>query len=174
LNLCRFVLVFAALVAAGEGTGHADPPAAPPASAATASAPSATSEHAVYVELLGKGGLYGFGYDYQFHRRVGVGAAGSYYVLDGQRVLDFSPYLIGYLVGTHRHRWFLQGGPQLLYVQTPSPVPEWPGASSAGIGGELCSGYEYRRGFLLRLFGMVTVGKGGTAPWMGVSLGWSI
>ena len=139
-----------------------------------ASAPSRTHAHAIYVELLGKGGLYGVGYDYQFHARMGVGATASYYVLDGQRVLDFSPYLVGYLIGTQHHRWFLQGGPQLSYIQTPSPVPEWPGSSTTGVGLELCSGYEYRHGFLLRLFGMVTVGKGGTAPWMGISLGWSI
>lgn len=159
---------------AGEGRGLADPPSGAPASSTVASAPSRTSAHAIYVELLGKGGLWGLGYDYQFHPRVGVGAAGSYYVLDGQRVLDFSPYLVGYVLGTHRHRWFLQGGPQFSYVQTPSPVPEWPGSSTTGVGAELCSGYEYRHGFLLRLFGMVTVGKGGTAPWMGISLGWSI
>ena len=146
----------------------------PPSSGATASATPRTHQHAVYVELLGKGGLYGLGYDFQFHPRLAFGATASYSIIGGQRILDVSPYLTGYLLGTHRHRWFLQVGPQLSYVQTPSPVPEWPGETSVGIGAEACSGYEYRHGFLLRLFGMVTVGKGGTAPWMGVSLGWAL
>jgi hypothetical protein len=68
----------------------------------------------------------------------------------------------------------VQGGPQVIYVQTPSPVPEWPGSSATGLGGELCSGYEYRNHVLVRVFGMATIGKGGFAPWFGVSLGWSL
>src|SRR6202008_5154781 len=97
-----------------EGLVHADPGSpTSPTTTATASAPTQHSEHAIYVELLGKGGLYGVGYDYQFHPRLAVGATGSYYVLDGQEVLDFSPYLVAYLVGTGRHRWFVQGGPEL-------------------------------------------------------------
>ena len=140
----------------------------------SASAPRVPQAHSIYVELLGKGGLWGLGYDYQFHRRVGVGATASFFIVGGERVLTFSPYLVGYLLGTHRHRWFVQGGPQLSYVYTPSPVPEWPGASATGIGVELCSGYEYRRHVLVRVFAMSTLGKGGFAPWMGVSLGWTL
>jgi hypothetical protein len=150
---------------------HADP--APPAST-SASVDTVRGDQAVYVELLGKGGLYGLGYDYQFHPRFAVGATASYYVLDGQEIFDLSPYLMSYLVGTHRQRWFLQLGPQLSYVRTPSPVPEWPGESRTGIGGELCSGWEYRHGVLVRVFGMLTIGEGGAAPWMGVSLGWAL
>jgi hypothetical protein len=142
--------------------------------AASATASTHSSEHAIYVELLGKGGLWGLGYDYQLNRHLGVGATASYYITDGQRVLSLSPYLLGYLLGSQRHRWFVELGPQLSYVQTPSPVPEWPGESTTGFGAELCSGYEYRHRVLVRVFGMATIGKGGFAPWMGVSLGWSL
>ena len=145
-----------------------------PATSASASAPRVRRAHALYFELLGRGGLYGVGYDFQPHPRFAVGASASFYVLNSERVMSFSPYLTAYLLGTGRHRWFLLGGPLLQYLYTPSPVPEWPGTSASGIGGVLCSGYEYRAGVLVRLFGMGTVGKGGYAPWMGVSLGWSL
>ena len=140
---------------------------------ADASAEPAVS-HAAYVELFGKGGLWGVGYDAQFHEHLAVGAAASFYVIDGQRVFSVSPYLAAYPLGEGRHRWFLHAGPQLVRVSTPSPVPEWDGTSSTGIGGELSSGYEYRHGLLVRVFAMGTIGKGGLAPWLGVSLGWSL
>jgi hypothetical protein len=34
--------------------------------------------HAIYVDVLGKAGLWGIGYDWQFRRRFAVGAAASY------------------------------------------------------------------------------------------------
>ena len=133
-----------------------------------------TVSHAAYVELFGKGGLWGVGYDAQFDRRFAAGLAASFYVIDGQRVLSASPYVAAYLLGGGRHRWFLHAGPQLVRVTTPSPVPEWPGTSKTGVGAEVSSGYEYRHGVLVRVFGMASLGRGGVAPWMGVSLGWSL
>jgi hypothetical protein len=131
--------------------------------------------HALYLEVLGKGGLWGLGYDYTLHPRVAVGATASFYVLDAEQVFSLSPYLQAYLLGVSRHhRWFVQVGPQLAHLYTPSPVPEWPGTSATGIGGVLCSGYEYRARILVRVYAMGTVGKGGYAPWMGISLGWTL
>ncbi len=176
-SLHRRVLSFAVLIAFGivSAIAHADTGSATaPTQANATTAALGQKRQAIYAELLGKGGLWGVGYDYQFHRRLAIGATASFYVTDGERILTFSPYLVGYLLGTGRHRWFLQGGPQLTYVYTPSPVPEWPGASVTGVGAELCSGYEYRRGVIVRVFGMGTVGKNGIAPWMGVSLGWTL
>ena len=89
----------------------------------------AEPRHAAYVEVLGKGGLWGLGYDFLLARRVAVGAVGSYYVLGGNRFTTVSPYLAGYPVRGAHHGWFVHGGPQIVRRTTPSPVPEWSGAS---------------------------------------------
>lgn len=128
-------------------------------------------KHALYVELLGKGGLGGIGYDYAVTPRIAVGAAASYFVLDGEHVISFSPYLAAYPLGGTRHRWFVHAGPQIVHLERPSPVPEWDGMSSTGVGAEVSTGYELRTRVLFRAFGMGTVGKGGLHPWVGASVG---
>jgi hypothetical protein len=170
LNVKILLFVVAATLTS-TATAHAEPPSPTEASA---SAPSLALDHSIYVELLGKAGLWGLGYDYQFHPRFAAGATASFYILDGERIFNFSPYLTAYLVGLGHHRWFVQAGPQLSYVQTPSPVPEWPGSSATGVGADLCSGYEYRARLLVRVFGMATLGQDGISPWLGVSLGWTL
>ena len=153
----------------------ATPVAADPQPAtSTTAAVTVTAEphHAVYLELLGKGGLWGAGYDYQLSRRFAVGGVASYYVLGGDRYLTFSPYLAAYPVLRDAHRWFVQLGPQVVRRTTPSPVPEWDGMSTTAFAGELSSGYEYRRGVLVRVYAMASVGDRFT-PGIGVSLGWS-
>lgn len=129
--------------------------------------------HAVYLELLGKGGLWGVGYDLQLGGRFGVGGTVSYTVLDDQRLFTVSPYLAAYPLGGRRHRWFVHAGPQLVHLSTPSPVPEWSGTSSTGVGVEVSTGYEYRARLLVRTFVMGVAGQGGVAPWLGVSIGWA-
>jgi hypothetical protein len=131
-------------------------------------------KHAAYVELFGKGGLWGLGYDYQLHPRLALGGAGSFYVLDGEQVLSLSPYVALYPLGGGRHRWFIQAGPQLVRTHTPSPVPEWDGMSSTGFGAQVSSGYEYRSSVLVRVYAMGAAGEGGVSPWLGVSLGWAL
>ncbi|MBK9033718.1 MAG: hypothetical protein IPL61_21040 [Myxococcales bacterium] len=134
-----------------------------------------TRRHAIYLEGMGRGGLGGLGYGYQLDRRWGVGAVASFNLVDGQRLYSLSPFVTLYPVGGGaRHRWFVEAGPHLARLVTPSPVPEWSGTSSNGIGGQLASGYEYRHGVLVRVFGMVEAGRGGVAPWFGVALGWTL
>ena len=128
--------------------------------------------HAVYAELFGKGGLWGFGYDAQLTRRVAIGAVASYYVLGGDRYTTLSPYVAAYPIG-ERHRWFIQLGPQFVRRSTPSPVPEWDGMSENALGGELSSGYEYRNSVLVRIYAMAAVGDR-FVPWLGASLGWTL
>jgi hypothetical protein len=133
--------------------------------------------HTIYGELLGKGGLWGVGYDYRFGGfaggRFGLGGTLSAVVLEGQRVYTVSPYVAFALVERGRHGWFASAGPQLVRVVTPSPVPEWDGTSSTGVGAQLSSGWEYRgRRLVVRSYLMATLGKGGFAPWLGVDLGW--
>lgn len=131
--------------------------------------------HAVYAELLGKGGLWGLGYDFQLLRHIAIGGVASTYTVGSrEQIFTLSPYLTGYLAGSGRHRWFMQLGPQIIHLRRPSPVPEWPGTSSTGFGGELSTGYEFRGRALFRVFMMGAVGKGGAAPWLGMSLGFTL
>ena len=127
----------------------------------------------VFTELLGKGGLYGVGYDHPLVKRLDVGAVASYLVLDGQRVTTFAPYA-RFAVAGDRNRLYLDFGPQLVRVATPSPVPEWMGTASNGIGTQLSAGYEHRGRFVFRAFAMTTVGRSGIAPWLGLDFGWSL
>ena len=146
-------LVIAALLLAGEA--RAEP------------------RHALYAELLGKGGLWGVGYDIALSPRFAAGAALSIYRLGDQEVHSLSPYLAWYPLRGEHHGWFLHGGPQLVRVITRSPVPEWDGDRASGVGAEVSTGWEYRRGVLVRVYGLVAAGKGGVGPWLGASVGWS-
>ncbi len=130
--------------------------------------------HAAYVELLGKGSLWGAGYDYQVSRWLAFGAVASFFVVRGEQIVSFSPYLGGYPLGHGRHRLFAQTGPLVVHKETPSPVPEWPGTSDTGVAAELSLGYEYRGPILLRGYGMLSAGKGGVYPWLGLSVGWAL
>jgi hypothetical protein len=133
----------------------------------------AEPRHAVYVDLLGKGGLYGVGYDLQLTHRFAVGAVASYYVLGGDHFSTASPYLAAYPWRHDRHSWFVQGGPQLVRRATPSPGPEWTGMSTTSFTAEVSTGYEYRHGVLVRAYVMASLGAR-FAPWLGVSVGWSL
>lgn len=126
--------------------------------------------HTVYVELLGKGGLWGLGYDLLVHPKVAAGATASFLAHDDERQLSLTPYIAVYPVGV-RHRWFVEAGPQLVHLTRMSPVPEWPGQQDTGIGAEVGSGYELRTRLVFRAFGMIAVGKQGAVPWLGLSLG---
>lgn len=143
--------------------------AAEPALATKSSIP----KHALYVELLGKGGTWGLGYTHQVHRRFAIGAVGSFTLLSDQRMLTFSPSVTAYPLGVRAHRLFVDAGPQLVHLTTPSPVPEWMGTSETGIGAQVSTGYEYRGAVFARLFVMGVAGKSGVAPWLGMDLGWA-
>lgn len=175
-------------VLAHAGAAAADPRAntalvpqpaerAEPAAAAApiaAQPESAERRHAVFVEAFGRGGVWGLGYGLQLGRRFGVGAVVSASPHDGQRLLSFAPYVTAYPLGGWRHRMFVDAGPQLVHLSTPSPVPEWDGTSSTGVGGHLAAGYELRTRVLVRAFAMVVIGDDGAAPWFGFDLGWTL
>lgn len=158
-RLFHRALIGVALVIAGTGGASADPP---------------ERRHAAFVELLGKGGAWGLGYDFQLSQRFDVGAVASFAPLDGQRLYTLSPYLGVTLAGSAgHHHWFAEAGPQLERLVTPSPVPEWKGMTSTDVGAEVSSGYEYRDHFLFRIYGEAIAGARGVAPWAGISLGWT-
>ncbi len=134
---------------------------------------AAEPTHAVYAEGLGKGGLYGVGYDLGLTRRLGLGAVASYYVLGGDRFTRLAPYVTAYPWRGARHGWFVQAGPLWVHRHTPSPGPEWQGRTTASVDAEVSMGYEYRRGVLLRGYVMGALGER-FAPWLGVSVGWAL
>lgn len=170
------VMISSVLGCAVVAPALADPSVAEPATSVTkpavATTARSTPHHALYVDVLGKGGLWGLGYDYQLTHRFAVGAVASYYVLGGDQYLTFSPYVAAYPVRSGAHAWFAQIGPQVVHRATPSPVPEWNGMSTTSLSAELSTGYEYRRGILARIYVMGAVGDR-FAPGLGVSLGWS-
>src|SRR5262245_55405201 len=97
--------------------------------------------HAIYIDVLGKGGLWGLGYDYQLTTHFAIGTVASYYHLTGDHYATWAPYLAACPIGRGRHRWFAQAGPQIVHHVTPSPVAEWQGMTTTGASGELSSGY---------------------------------
>ncbi len=128
-------------------------------------------DNLVYVELLGKGGLYGVGYERALGSRFHIGAAVSAFWLYGQRVLTASPYAGIDILRDERHGWFAQLGPKLTSISMAVDVPEWDGGTETGIGGELTTGWEYRNRIVVRVAGSVIVGPGGVTPWLGASVG---
>jgi len=139
---------------------------------APAHAEPADRPHAVYVELLGKGGLWGLGYDWQPTPRVAIGAVASFYQLDGDRFTTLAPYVAVYPLLHGRHRAFVQGGPDVVRRATPSPGPEWQGMATTAYSGEVSVGYEYRTAVLVRAYAIVGIGER-VAPSIGASLGWT-
>jgi hypothetical protein len=129
--------------------------------------------HAIYIDVLGKAGLWGVGYDWQFWHRFAVGAAASYYSFDGDHVTTLAPYVAVYPLERGHHRGFVQLGPTAVRRTTPSPVPEWNGMTTTRIDAELCAGYEYRNGVLVRVYAMASEGDH-LAPWLGASFGWTL
>ena len=130
--------------------------------------------HAIYLELLGKGGAWGLGYDYAITPRLRIGAVASLTMLDGEQLTSVTPYAAWSILASEHHAWYVDAGPHVAHLEMPSPVPEWRGASSTGIGVDVSTGYEYRDRLLVRVFGMATIGGGGVAPWLGASIGWTL
>lgn len=139
----------------------------------TLTAPAKPRDHAIYLELGGRAGLWGVGYDWQFHRRFAVGAAASYYSFDGDRISTLAPYVAAYPIDRGRHRGFVQLGVGLSRRTTPSDFAEWGGYSTDTLGPELCAGYEYRNHVLIRAYAMAKR-EDHLLPWLGASFGWTL
>ena len=158
----RGLVLGSVLVAAT--TAHADE-----AVHATSDEPS---KHLVYAELLGKGGLYGVGYEYAIAPWLGFGGAVSYSQIRDQQVFTASPYLHFTIVAGRRHALFTEIGGIVAHSRVPSPVMSWDGVSDTGGGGYLGLGWEYRRRHVvLRTSGAIVAGEGGVAPMLGFAIG---
>jgi hypothetical protein len=148
--------------------------AEPRAIVATAPAHEPTRDNAIYVELLGKGGIWGLGYERRVGRRIGVGGVGSFTILDGERLYSLTPYVSAFPLRRGAHALFVDAGVQLVRISRPSPIPEWDDTHENGIGAETSAGYEYRGRLLLRLYAQAVAGNMGLAPWAGASVGWML
>ncbi|MGH2899412.1 MAG: hypothetical protein ACRDMZ_12110, partial [Solirubrobacteraceae bacterium] len=146
--------MFLAIAASALATAASADPAPPPSDTGAPATASSGDAHAIYIDLLGRAGLWGVGYDYRPRRWLAVGAAASYYAFDGDRFTTVAPYASLYPLVRGPHAAFVQLGPSFVRRTTPSPVPEWNGMTTTQIGAELCAGYEYRRGLLLRAYAM--------------------
>ncbi len=139
---------------------------------ASTSVESPPSKHLVYFEALGKGGLYGVGYEYSVTPWLGIGGAASYSNIRDEQLFTFSPYVHVTALQGKRHALFGEFGAIFAHSRLPSPVMNWDGMSDTGGGGFATVGWEYRRGhFVFRTSGGVAVGEGGAAPMLGISIG---
>lgn len=126
----------------------------------------------LYVEALGKGGVYGVGVERPITRRLAVGGVASFVTLRGQQITTVSPYLHATLARRGRHALFGELGAVFVHSKIVSPVDSWDGMSDSGGGGIAGLGWE-RDGkrVVLRAQGSVMVGEGGIAPWAGLAIG---
>lgn len=128
--------------------------------------------HLVYAEFLGKGGLYGVGYEYMMTPRLSVGGAASFAVIRDQQVTTASPYLHATLLAGKRNAIFTEVGAILAHAHLPSPVAGWDGMSDTGSGGFMTLGWERgTRHLVLRASGGVVYGEGGFGPMAGIAIG---
>ncbi|MEJ7597884.1 MAG: hypothetical protein WKG01_08255 [Kofleriaceae bacterium] len=139
---------------------------------ATIPAPAPVSRHLFYVELLGKGGAYGLGYELAVTSRLAIGAAVSFAVVRDQQIATAAPYVHARLLRFGKHALFGELGATLVESRIPSPVPDWDGMSEAGAGGFASIGWERAsRRIVVRASGSLVVGEGGAAPWLGLAFG---
>jgi hypothetical protein len=139
---------------------------------ASTSVEARPSRHLFYVEALGKGGLYGVGYEYSATPWLSIGGAASFSQIRDAQTFTVSPYLHFTALQGKRHALFAEVGAILAHERVPSPVMDWDGMSDTGGGGFASLGWEYRRGhFVFRMSGGVVAGEGGLAPMLGISIG---
>jgi hypothetical protein len=139
-------------------------------SSTTTEAPA--SRHLIYVELLGKGGAYGVGYEYTLMPWLAFGGAASFAVVTDQQIATVAPYIHATLRRHNQHALFTELGAILAHSRIPSPVSDWKGMSNTGSGGFLSLGYEHAsKHFVVRASGSVVAGAGGLGPMVGISIG---
>lgn len=138
----------------------------------TADVETPASRHLVYVEILGKAGAYGVGYEYTLMPWLAFGGAASLAVLDGQQITTVAPYTHATLLGKHQHRMYAELGSIVAHSRLRSPVSDWKGMTNTGTGAFVSLGYEHdSKHVVLRASGSVVAGDGGLGPMIGLSIG---
>lgn len=157
-------IVLAGLCAARAAHADSIREAAPP--------PEPPGKNLVYVELGGKAGAYGVGYERAIAPWLGLGFAGSFLVVRDQQISTGAAYLHATVARHRKHAAFVELGAILAHSKIPSPVDSWDGMSDTGGGGVLGVGWERAgRHVVVRAQGQVLAGEGGLAPWAGVAIG---
>ena len=151
---------------------------APPDSSSEARSvgPTASSEpvsrHLVYVELLGKGGEYGVGYELTITPRLAIGGAGSFAKVQDEQIVTGAAYLHAMILERRAHSLYAEIGGIVAHSRIPSPVSDWQGMSKTGTAGFLSIGYQHAsRHLVLRGSFSAVEGLGGLAPMAGLSVG---
>lgn len=132
--------------------------------------------HGLSMEILGRGGLYSFNYDYLVNEDLALGAGiASYSLSSGSAKASawILPVYANYYVNPGKHRFFATGGMNLITAS--GSVGEDAQFKGSGIAGVLGGGYEFRGedGFLFRAAPYFFVGKASGA-WIGFTVGYSI
>ncbi len=153
------------------GTAHAEPEHHVAVVSASASEPEEPAANTVYVELLGKAGPYGLGYERRITDRLWLGVAASYANVRDQQIATAASYVHARLAG-NRNALFTELGAVFVHTRIPSPVPEWDGMSDSAGGGFASLGWQRSWKYLLvRAYGSLMIGEGGVTPWGGVAIG---
>ena len=146
--------------------GHADE------AITKSSEPEALPRHTAYVEVLGKAGPYGVGYELGVTRNLALGIAASYATIRDQQLTTIAPYVHADIVRGKRHSLYTDIGLIVVHSRVPSPVPEWDGMTDTGAGGQATLGWEWRPWRLVMRTSLgVAVGEGGAAPFLGYAIG---
>ncbi len=176
-----FALVFS-LFCFGLVAEAAEPtkPKATPPLESTSLPPESSSldlrRHGISLELLGRGGLYSFNYDYMITDDLALGAGLATYSIssNGSNASAWVvPVYANYYITGQNHRLFVTGGADVVFSS--GKLAGDTQVSGSGLAGVLGAGYEYRgdSGFLFRAAPYLMVGKiSGT--WLGLSFGYAI
>ena len=129
---------------------------------------AASRKHALTLELLGRGGLYSFNYDYTVMQDLAVGVGAAFYSAGGASASVFPLYASQYF-GGENHRFMVTGGPTLVLASVDADSATLNGK---GIAGTVGAGYEFRAdsGFLFRATPYYNFGAL-SGLWLGVSGG---
>ena len=149
-----------------EGTVEADAP----------DTVSNLRRHSLSLELLGRGMLYSFNYDYALTPQIALGAgAANYSISSGTSNASawIIPLYANYYFTQGTHRFFGTAGANAIFASGKIDGESKVGGS--GLAGVLGGGYEFRadNGFLFRASPYAFVGKA-SGVWLGLSFGYSI
>ncbi|HEU4406914.1 MAG TPA: hypothetical protein VFS43_16725 [Polyangiaceae bacterium] len=173
----------------------AAPPADSPAQPAAASGPAPaapepapaeqnlgrTANNAVFVELLGNGGVYSVNYE-RFIDNFGIRAGFSYLSIGAASDTSSAkvsfvtfPVVASYYLGSANHKLQLGAGATVVYLSGESETElASASASGLGVGATGVVGYRYMPrtgGFNFGVGFTPIIGAGGFLPWGGISFG---
>ena len=146
-----------------------------------------TARNAVYLELLGNGGLYSINYERALMDNVMARVGFSYFSIgasatDGSGqdasakvTLMTAPVMANYLLGGGGHSFELGAGALVVYAGGEAESGGLSAsANGVGVAGTATAGYRYQPldgGFLFKVGFTPLVTDSGFTPWGGLSLG---